>query len=55
MIEEILDKVKGLTDLLYAASSQSENGDCLRTEGIKALANIASNIEYDLEALIPKN
>lgn len=55
MIKDILDKVKGLTDLLWAASSQSENGDCLRTEGIMALAGIASDIERGLTALIAKN
>lgn len=55
MIKDILDKVKGLTDLLYAASSQSEGGDCLRTEGIMTLANIASDIEHDLEALTTQN
>lgn len=55
MNKEVLDKVKGLTDLLWAASSQSEEGDYLRTEGIMALANIASDIEHDLEALTTPN
>lgn len=49
--KEVLDKVKGLSDLLWAAAVQSEIGVGLRTEGITALANIASDIEHELESL----
>lgn len=53
--KDILDKVMGLADLLWAAAAQSENGDCLRTKGIMALASIASDIEHELEAFITDN
>ena len=52
MNEDILDKVKGLTDLLWAAAAQCKDGDGLRTEGIMMLAGIASDIEHDLEDYI---
>lgn len=50
--EDILDKVKGLSDLLWAVTAQSENYDCLRSEGLRALASLASDIEKELEASI---
>ena len=52
MNKDILDKIKGLSDLLFAAAAQSESCSCLRTEGILALAGIASDIEHDLEDYI---
>lgn len=55
MIKEILDKVKGLAYLLWAASLLSENRDSLRAKGVIVLASIASDIERDLEDLTSGN
>ena len=51
-LSEIHNKIKGLTDLLYAAAAQTENEDSLRLEGVLMLANISSDIEHDLEDYI---
>lgn len=48
-IQKIANKVKGLSDLLWSVAVQSETGDCLRTEGLMALASLASDIEHDIE------
>ena len=51
-LSEIHNKIKGLTDLLYAAAAQAENADSLRLEGVLMLANISSDIEHELEDYI---
>ena len=54
-LSEIHNKMKGLTDLLYAAAAQAENSDSLRIEGALMLAAISSDIEHELEAFITDN
>lgn len=53
--ENVFQKTKGLADLLWAITAQSEHKMLLRFEGALILAMLASNIEYELTELLERD
>lgn len=51
-IGEVLDKVKGLSDLLFCLSAGIQFGVETRQECLKLLATITESIEDDLECVL---
>ena len=52
VLKETLDKVSGLTDLLYGLSSSLELGIIFREESLTLLATILQGIEDNLKSVL---